>query len=170
MGFGLSGISETVVVRDLNEQGVYLFSDFPLGIRTTVDIYMNLPPEITGNGVRQMHYVASVVRVEENAGNGQVGIALVIKHCEVVSSTRRRNPGRNALIPRAARSHASRRLSGKRPARARGENGSQRLAPDRKKSVVDVVADMLRAFSDPKFQFHRMNFRMATCSICTREM
>jgi hypothetical protein len=81
---GLSSFPEPVIVRDLNEKGVYLYSSsaFPRG--ATVEILAELPPELSLYGKRRVHYTASVVRCEENVEEGKYGIAAVIKKCEVL--------------------------------------------------------------------------------------
>lgn len=84
MSAGLSSFPEPVTMRDLNEKGLYLYSStaFPRG--ATVEIVVELPTELSAYGKRRVHYTASVVRVEENVGEGKYGIAAVIKKCEVL--------------------------------------------------------------------------------------
>jgi hypothetical protein len=81
---GLSSFPEPVTLRDLNEKGVYVYSNssFPRG--ATVEILAELPPELSLYGKRRVHYTASVVRCEENVAEGKYGIAAVIKKCEVL--------------------------------------------------------------------------------------
>ncbi len=84
MSAGLSSFPESVTMRDLNEKGLYVYSStaFPRG--ATVEVVTELPSALSAYGKRRVHYTASVVRVEENVGEGTYGIAAIIKKCEVL--------------------------------------------------------------------------------------
>ncbi len=84
MSAGLSSFPESVTMRDLNEKGLYVYSAtaFPRG--ATVEVVTELPSALSVYGKRRVHYTASVVRVEENVGEGKYGIAAIIKKCEVL--------------------------------------------------------------------------------------
>ncbi len=84
MSAGLSSFPEAVTMRDLNEKGLYVYSAtaFPRG--ATVEVVIELPAQLSAYGKRRVHYTASVVRVEENVGEGKYGIAAIIKKCEVL--------------------------------------------------------------------------------------
>jgi hypothetical protein len=85
---GLSSFPESATMRDLNEKGLYIYSTvaFPRG--ATLEVVTELPSELSLYGKRRVHYTASVVRVEENVGEGKYGIAAVIKKCEVLPPRR----------------------------------------------------------------------------------
>ncbi len=88
MEFGVSGIPEPVYVRDFNEKGVYLISSISVGIGAHVEIFLTMPPEVTGGEPRDMHYVAAVVREEKIGSAGEYGIAAIIKRCELLPPAR----------------------------------------------------------------------------------
>ena len=81
---GLSSFPETVILRDLNEKGLYVLSSaaFPRG--ATLEVVTELPSELSMYGKRRVHYTASVLRCEENVEEGKYGIAAAIKKCEVL--------------------------------------------------------------------------------------
>ena len=82
MGFGLSGIPESVYVRDFNDQGIYLLTKYALGHGSEIDLYMNVPDGASG-AERRVHYVATVKRVDEFRGEGVYGVAAAIRRCEM---------------------------------------------------------------------------------------
>jgi hypothetical protein len=88
MGVSVSGITEPIYVRDFNEKGVYLISNISVGIGAHVEIFLTMPPEMTGGEPREMHYIAAVVRVERTGKNAEYGVAAVIKRCELLPPAR----------------------------------------------------------------------------------
>ena len=82
MGFGISGIPEEVYVRDFNDQGIYLLTNYPLSRGSEIDVYMNIPD--ASGAERRVHYVATVKRIDEFRGEGVYGVAAVIRRCELM--------------------------------------------------------------------------------------
>src|SRR5579864_391997 len=67
--FGMSGIPEEIWIRDINEKGLYFYTNFDLPIGASLDILAVLPPDIRADGKgRRVHYEAKVIRVERECG------------------------------------------------------------------------------------------------------
>src|SRR5690349_11805116 len=63
--FGFSGIPEEIRIRDINEKGLYFYTNLDMPIGESLDIAVILPPDINADGKgRRVHYEAKVVRVE----------------------------------------------------------------------------------------------------------
>jgi hypothetical protein len=67
--FGFSGIPEEVRIRDINEKGLYFYTNFDMSIGANLDIVAILPPDLNADGKgRRVHYEAKVARVEWDRG------------------------------------------------------------------------------------------------------
>jgi hypothetical protein len=81
--FGFSGIPEEIRIRDINEKGLYFYTNLDMPIGATLDIVAVLPPEISADGKgRRVHYEAKVARVEREQGKVQYGVGASIRRCE----------------------------------------------------------------------------------------
>jgi hypothetical protein len=94
--FGMSGIPEEIWIRDINEKGLYFYTNFDLPIGASLDILAVLPPDIRADGKgRRVHYEAKVIRVERECGKEQYGVGASIRRCETFplpTTTSRKRP------------------------------------------------------------------------------
>ena len=76
-----SGQSEcsTGLTRDLSRNGVFFYTDSHIHEGSDLEIVLMLPPELTHREKSWVCCQASVVRVEEASGTGQVGVAASIR-------------------------------------------------------------------------------------------
>jgi hypothetical protein len=84
MAYGFAGLPEPSQVKDINEQGMFLYSVLPMAHGSTIEVELALPPELARPGKRRVRYTATVVRVEERAGGELFGIAAAIKACRII--------------------------------------------------------------------------------------
>jgi hypothetical protein len=84
MAYGFAGLPEPSQVKDMNEQGLFLYSVLPMAHGSTIEVELTLPPELARPGKRRVRYTATVLRVEERAGGELFGIAAAIKACRVL--------------------------------------------------------------------------------------
>jgi len=77
-----SGQSEasTGLTRDLSRNGVFFYTDAQLHEGSDLEIVLMLPPELTHGEKRWVCCQASVVRVEQADGTGQMGVAANIRN------------------------------------------------------------------------------------------
>lgn len=81
--FGFSGIPEEIRIRDINEKGLYFYTNLDMPIGESLDIVVVLPPDLNADGKgRRVHYEAKVVRVERERGKEQYGVGAAIRRCE----------------------------------------------------------------------------------------
>ncbi len=81
--FGFSGIPEEIRIRDINEKGLYFYTNLDIPIGESLDIVVVLPPDVNTDGKgRRVHYEAKVVRVERERGKEQYGVGAAIRRCE----------------------------------------------------------------------------------------
>ena len=69
---------------NLSEKGVFFFFDDKVEPGTDIELIMIMPPEIPEYARRWVCCNARVVRVEEQPGEKQVGIAAEITRCEAL--------------------------------------------------------------------------------------
>ena len=77
-------IEEATQTRDLSTAGVFVYTNARMQEGSELELILVLPPEITFSDRRWVCCQASVVRVEENAGQGNFGVAAVIKRFDVL--------------------------------------------------------------------------------------
>lgn len=77
---GVRALPDDVVVRDINERGLYFWSHNRPAIGAGLAVIMEPPPQMTQFEQRRVLYRASVVRVED-APENRFGIAAIIKSC-----------------------------------------------------------------------------------------
>jgi PilZ domain len=70
--------------RDLSESGIFFYTDAQIGEGSELEMVLILPPELTQGEKRWVCCQASVVRLEERNGGGEVGVAAVIKNLQVL--------------------------------------------------------------------------------------
>jgi PilZ domain len=77
-----SGQSEasTGLTRDLSRNGVFFYTDSQIHEGSDLEMVLMLPPELTQGENRWVCCQASVVRVEETPGTGQMGVAANIRN------------------------------------------------------------------------------------------
>lgn len=77
-----SGQSEasTGLTRDLTRNGVFFYTDSRIHEGSDLELVVMLPPELTQGEKRWVCCQASVVRVEEAPGTGQMGVAANIRN------------------------------------------------------------------------------------------
>jgi hypothetical protein len=77
-----SGQSEasTGLTRDLSRNGVFFYTDAQLHEGSDLEIVLMLPPELTQGEKSWVCCQASVVRVEQARGNGQMGVAANVRN------------------------------------------------------------------------------------------
>jgi hypothetical protein len=80
---GFSVVPNQVQVRDINEQGLFFWSDEPLGVGGSVSIEMDLPPGMADKERERVRYQVSIVRSEELGGKH--GLAATIRSCTVLA-------------------------------------------------------------------------------------
>jgi hypothetical protein len=80
---GFSVVPNQIEVRDINEQGLFFWSDEPLTVGGSVAIEMDLPPTMADKERERVRYQVSIIRAEE-AGNRH-GLAATIRSCTVLA-------------------------------------------------------------------------------------
>ena len=70
----------TGLTRDLSRNGVFFYTDSRIREGSDLEMVLMLPPELTQGEKSWVCCQASVVRVEEAAGNGQIGVAASIRN------------------------------------------------------------------------------------------
>ena len=81
---GNGSVQEATQTRDLSTAGVFVYTSSRMQEGSDLELILVLPPEITFSDRRWVCCQASVVRVEENAGQGNYGVAAVIKRFDVL--------------------------------------------------------------------------------------
>ena len=77
-------IEESTQTRDLSTAGVFVYTSSRMEAGSDLELVLVLPPEITFSQKRWVCCQASVVRVEENAKDGNFGVAAVIRRFDVL--------------------------------------------------------------------------------------
>jgi hypothetical protein len=80
---GFSQFSEPAVVRDINEEGLFFWSEARLPLRAECEIAMELPPQMRTPDRTRVRLKAVVIRVQDGA-NGDFGTAAIIKGCTIL--------------------------------------------------------------------------------------
>lgn len=77
-----SGESQTStgLTRDLSRNGVFFYTDFQIRQGSNLELVIMLPPELTQGEKSWVCCQATVVRVEEASGAGQIGVAASIRN------------------------------------------------------------------------------------------
>ena len=75
---------------NISEKGVYFATDFPLKVGTSLELFLNMPQEITGKSPTAVRCTARVVHVQPKifAGN-KSGVGVHIEQYEAVSTAER---------------------------------------------------------------------------------
>jgi hypothetical protein len=81
---GDGALPESTETRDLSTAGVFVYTNARMQEGSELELILVLPPEITFSDRRWVCCQASVVRVEENSGQGNYGVAAVIKRFDVL--------------------------------------------------------------------------------------
>jgi len=81
---GNGAVQEASQTRDLSSAGVFVYTSSRMQEGSELELILVLPPEITFSDRRWVCCQASVVRVEENVGQGNYGVAAVIKRFDVL--------------------------------------------------------------------------------------
>ena len=99
--FGFSGIPEEIRIRDINEKGLYFYTNLDMPIGESLDIVVVLPPDVNADGKgRRVHYEAKVVRVERERGKEQYGVGAAIRRCETSPLPTTNSPRKPAAAPK----------------------------------------------------------------------
>ncbi len=80
---GISAFPNQVLVRDINEQGMFFWSDEPVAIGGSVSIEMDLPLPMAFKGKERVRYQVTVLRCQ--AEGQRYGLAAVIRSCTVLA-------------------------------------------------------------------------------------
>jgi hypothetical protein len=80
---GFSRFSEPAVVRDINELGLFFWSEARLPLRAECEIALELPPQMRTPDRTRVRLKAVVIRVQDGV-NGDVGTAAIIKGCTIL--------------------------------------------------------------------------------------
>ncbi len=80
---GVSMYPNQVEVRDINEQGLFFWSEEPLGIGSSVAVEMDLPPAMADKERERVRYQVSIVR-SQTIGDRH-GLAATIRSCTVLA-------------------------------------------------------------------------------------
>jgi hypothetical protein len=81
---GFSQFSEPAVVRDINELGLFFWSEARLPLRAECEIAMELPPQMRTPDRTRVRLKAVVIRVQDGT-NGDIGTAAIIKGCTILA-------------------------------------------------------------------------------------
>jgi PilZ domain len=74
----------TGFTRDLNAGGIFLYTDSRIVPGSELEMVLILPPELTRGAKQWVCCRASVVRVEDNEGGGDFGVAASIRSIEIL--------------------------------------------------------------------------------------
>lgn len=77
------GAEQSVFTRDLSTKGIFFYVDREISPGTELEMVLILPSELTAGEKRWVCCQASVVRVEENAGQS-FGIAAAIERMDIL--------------------------------------------------------------------------------------
>ncbi len=80
---GASVVPNQVTVRDINEQGLFFWTDEPIAVGGSVAIEMDLPPAMAGKDRGRVRYQVSIIR-SEMVGDKH-GLAATIRSCTVLA-------------------------------------------------------------------------------------
>jgi PilZ domain-containing protein len=72
--------ASTGLTRDLSRNGVFFYTDSQIHAGSELEIVLMLPPELTQGEKSWVCCQASVVRVEQAPGKGQMGVAANIRN------------------------------------------------------------------------------------------
>jgi hypothetical protein len=99
--FGFSGIPEEIQIRDINEKGLYFYTNLDMPVGANLDIVVVLPPEISADGKgRRVHYEVKVARVERERGKEQYGVGASIRRSETFPLPTTKSPKKLAAAPK----------------------------------------------------------------------
>jgi hypothetical protein len=74
------GEAGTGLTRDLSRNGVFFYTDSQIHEGSNLEMVLMLPPELTQGEKHWVCCQASVVRVEQAPGTGQMGVAANIRN------------------------------------------------------------------------------------------
>jgi hypothetical protein len=128
--FGFSGIPEEIQIRDINEKGLYFYTNLDMSIGESLDIVVVLPPEISADGKgRRVHYEAKVVRVERDRGKEHYGVGAAIRRCETFPLPTTTNLKKPAAAPNRAPAPAPKSVQPTKAVQENSQPASKTLAP-----------------------------------------
>jgi hypothetical protein len=78
--------NSTVTTKDISSSGVFLEFSTPMNIGSSLEFVLTLPAEITKGQAVRVRCKGKVVRVEQAAKDGSVGVAATIERYEFVRS------------------------------------------------------------------------------------
>ncbi len=82
---------------NVSTSGVYFTTDFPLEVGAPLEMFLQMPDELTGLGPTEMRCRARVVHVEQGVfAGGKAGVGVRIEQYEMLSNAEKRVPG---MIP-----------------------------------------------------------------------
>jgi len=73
---------ESAEIRDVSARGISLYLDSPIEQGSPIGFTLTLPPEITLTESIRVQCKGRVVRIEDNAVEGKMGVAAVIEEYE----------------------------------------------------------------------------------------
>ena len=73
---------ESAEIRDVSARGISLYLDSPIDQGSPIGFTLTLPPEITLTESIRVQCKGRVVRIEDNAAEGKLGVAVVIEEYE----------------------------------------------------------------------------------------
>lgn len=74
----------TGFTRDLNTNGIFLYTDSRISEGSELEMVLILPPEVTHGEKQWVCCRASVLRVEDNEDGGDFGVAASIRSIEIL--------------------------------------------------------------------------------------
>jgi hypothetical protein len=77
-------VEATGFTRDLNQGGIFLYTDSRIIAGSELEMVLILPPELTQGAKQWVCCRASVLRVEDSEGGGDFGVAASIRSIEVL--------------------------------------------------------------------------------------
>jgi hypothetical protein len=72
--------ASTGLTRDLSRNGIFFYTDSQIHAGSNLEMVLLLPPELTQGEKQWVCCQASVVRVEQAADSGQIGVAAHIRN------------------------------------------------------------------------------------------
>jgi hypothetical protein len=72
--------ANTGLTRDLSRNGVFFYTDSHIREGSNLELVVMLPPELTQGEKQWVCCQASVVRIEQASGTGQIGVAASIRN------------------------------------------------------------------------------------------
>jgi hypothetical protein len=80
---GVSVVPNQIEIRDMNEQGLFFWTDEPIALGGSVAVEMELPSAMAYRGRERVRYQVSIVRSE--LSGKRYGLAATIRSCTVLA-------------------------------------------------------------------------------------